>query len=313
VPGLDLRGGLLFAGVNGKPRGAFDPDRTSWQPRAGVAWKISDRRPLVFRAGAGKYYLPTVENGGILGFSQRTPMVTQTSDYRPINLLDNPFPDGLLAPPGASQGLLSQLGQGISYADPRRRIPYVWQYSAGFQYEIPRGVVLEASYSASQSRRLQVSDHNVNVLTLDQLSLGQAVLTRNIDNPFFDYVPAGNPLKVAKIQAQRLLTPYPQFGGITDRYTSEGQGWYNSLQVRAEKRFSHGLQMLLSYTVSKTMEAIALRNPQDTQLSRELADFDRPQRLVLSAFMNSCSDAESAGCRTDFSGAPPEAGKPTGA
>ncbi len=282
VPGLDLRGGLLFAGVNAQPRGAFEPDRSNWQPRAGVAWKISDRHPIVFRAGVGKYYLPTVENGGVLGFSQRTPMVTQTSDYRPINLLDNPFPDGLLAAPGASLGLLSQVGQGISYADPTRRIPYVWQYSAGFEYEIVGGILLEASYSASQSRRLQVSDRNVNVLTLDQLALGQAVLTRNIDNPFFDYVPAGNPLKVRTIQAQRLLTPYPQFGGITDRFTSEGSSWYNALQIRAEKRFAHGFQMLLSYTISKTMEAIALRNAQDTQLSRELADFDRPRRLVVS-------------------------------
>ena len=47
VPGLDLRGGLLFAGVNGQPRGAFNPDRNNYPAagRRGVA------RPAVQAAG----------------------------------------------------------------------------------------------------------------------------------------------------------------------------------------------------------------------------------------------------------------------
>src|SRR5262249_7463746 len=38
----------------------------------------------------------------------------------------------------------------------------------------------------------------------------------------------------------------------------------------------------VSYTISKTMEAAAFLNPQDTKLSRELTSFDTPQRLVVS-------------------------------
>ena len=45
---------------------------------------------------------------------------------------------------------------------------------------------------------------------------------------------------------------------------------------------SHGLSVLVSYTVSKTMEQLAFLNPQDKQLSREIGTYDVPQRLVIS-------------------------------
>src|SRR2546425_9553075 len=83
VPGLDLRGGLLFAGVGGQPRGAFDTDKNNFQPRAGLAYKILEGKPLVFRAGAGRYFLPTAEFGGEVGFSQTTNAQTSTPHFLP--------------------------------------------------------------------------------------------------------------------------------------------------------------------------------------------------------------------------------------
>jgi hypothetical protein len=68
VPGYDLRGGLLFAGVGGLSRGAFNSTLNTWQPRVGVAYKLSQKRPLVFRGGVGRYFLPTMVNSGIYDF-----------------------------------------------------------------------------------------------------------------------------------------------------------------------------------------------------------------------------------------------------
>jgi hypothetical protein len=84
------------------------------------------------------------------------------------------------------------------------------------------------------------------------------------------------------IQRRNLMTQFPQFSGLTMNDQSIGSSWYNSLQFKLEQRFQHGLTFLASYTVSKTMEAVSYRNAQDTELSRELASFDVPRRLVLS-------------------------------
>ena len=133
VPGLDLRGGLVFAGANGQPRGAFDSDKNNFQPRAGLAYKVLQGKPMVFRGGVGLYYLPTVEFGGETGFSQTTSAQTTTPNFLPFHTLGDPFPNGLIRPPGSGRGLSTQVGDAVTFNDPTRRVPYVWQYSAGFE------------------------------------------------------------------------------------------------------------------------------------------------------------------------------------
>src|SRR6185369_9121080 len=36
----------------------------------------------------------------------------------------------------------------------------------------------------------------------------------------------------------------------------DGKSWYDALQLKADKRFAHGLQMLVSYTYSKTEDNV---------------------------------------------------------
>ena len=282
VPGYNLAGGLLFAGVNGQPAGAFNPTRNAWQPRGGVAYQISRKRPLVFRGGFGRYYLPTYEFGGSLGFSRVTTATTSTADYLPLATLSNPFPGGLLQPTGSSLGLATGMGGPISFNDPSRRVPYVWQFSGGLQYEVRRGLLLEASYVGSRTSDLQVSK-NINALSATQLALGTAYLSTAVPNPFYGILPTNVAQGASPtIQRRNLLTPFPQFTTITEGAQSLGRSWYNSLQVRAEKRLSYGLSVMVSYTLSKTIEQLAYLNPQDTQLSREIGTYDVPQRLVIS-------------------------------
>lgn len=280
VPGLNLRGGLLFAGVGNQPRGAFVRDLNNWQPRAGLAFKLNER--LVLRAGVGKYYLPTTDLGSLTGFSQGTAAQTSTPDFQPFHTLSNPFPNGLIPPNGASQGLSTAAGTSLAFTDANRIIPSVWQFSTGFQYEIKGGFLFEAAYVGSRSRDLQASQP-LNFLTVDQLALGTSTLNQQVANPFFGVLPSNTALGGQRtVQRRSLLTQYPQFGGLTANFRSLGTQWYNSAQAKLERRFASGYTFLVSYTFSKTMQTANFLNPQDTSLARQLTSFDTPHRLVIS-------------------------------
>ena len=75
------------------------------QPRVGFAYRLTNK--LVVRGGWGRYYLnPSNNYIQSTGFSTSTPLVTSLDGGRtPIpNLINNPFPSGLLLPPGPSAG-----------------------------------------------------------------------------------------------------------------------------------------------------------------------------------------------------------------
>jgi hypothetical protein len=283
VPGLNLVGGLTFAGVNGVTRSAFNNDYGNIQPRFGLAYRILTRHPLVFRGGFGRIFVPTQPDNPTTNFSRTTNVLTSTSTYNPIGNLSNPFPTGLLAPLGSQLGLLTNAGLSISAIDPQSKIPYVWQFSGGFEYEIRPGLLAEATYSGSRTYQLAVTQ-NLDALTLAQLGQGSAYLNKLVPNPFYN-IPAfaGTALGTnATIAQSSLITPYPQFTGVSMTNVPIGLNWYNSAQLKLEKRFAHGLQFLASYTLSKNLQASSYLNPQDTQLARALVAYDRPQYFVLS-------------------------------
>jgi hypothetical protein len=57
------------------------------------------------------------------------------------------------------------------------------------------------------------------------------------------------------------LRPYPQFTNIQAYWSPLGNTWYDSLQVKATKRMSHGLSLLSTFTWSKTLQLGAEREP----------------------------------------------------
>ncbi len=231
-------------------------------------------------------YLPTFDTGFNNGFAITTPMVTSVDGgLTPSNRLVNPFPDGYLAVPGSSLGLGTLLGQGFSYGFVGRDIPYVQQFSAGIQRELRWRLLIDLSYSGSRTKSLQ-SAKGINEVSAEQLTQGNALLTQ-VANPLAGRLP-GSAFNGATVPRQQLLRPFPQFAGINqDRHTI-GRSNYDSLQLRVEKRMSHGVHALLSYTWSKTTEAIGYLNAQDTfgQLAKVLTSFDSPQRAVISGAWN---------------------------
>jgi hypothetical protein len=280
VPGLALKGGLLFASSDN--RLAHKRDLNNFQPRVGVAWHAL--KNTVFRGGYGMSYVPTFAPGGTQGFTGSTPIVGSTDGgLTPVTHLSNPFPDGLLRPTGSALGLSTFVGQAITYIDPNRVIPYIQQYSAGLQHELPAQVLLDVSYVGSQTRRLGVSK-NIDDLTTDQLALGTTFLSQNVPNPFAGLLP-GLALNSATTPRRNLIRPFPQFTSVTRTQLSLGRAWYNSLQVQVQKRLSHGFHVQMNFTWAATMEAAGYLNNQfsDDQLERVRTQEDLPFHMDILA------------------------------
>jgi hypothetical protein len=297
VQGLSLRGGLQFAGSSGDQRRSFFPDRNNLQPRIGVAWQVRPR--WVIRGGYGLTYLGQSSNGSDAGFSRRTPLIATTDNLRPAVTLSDPYPvnlypAGLLQPIGNSQGLATNLGQGVAAQYLDRVLPASHQFSFGLQRELPGGWLLDTSYSANFTRKLPVS-MNLNFIAaqeLNRLPVGEraAYFNAQVPNPMAGQLP-GSAFNGATIPRSQLLAAYPHFASVVITDVPIGDTRYDSLQMKATRRFAGGLAMQVAYTVSKSAERVNVLNGQDvklgnllnTGLEKRLVEFDTPQNLAVVA------------------------------
>ena len=277
APGLDLKGGLLFAGVGG-PRGIFRRDWNNFGPRAGFAYQLISH--TVLRGGYGLIYAGSYDDPGPApGFSQSTPMVTSIQTGVPENVLTNPFPSGLRQPVRSAQGLATYLGQGFNFPNYDRVVPWTHQFSFEVQRELPAQFLVSAAYVGSRTRALEVNK-GFNEIPLSNYALGATALTQNVSNPMAGLIP-GTSLNGATVQRQQLLRPFPQFLGINQLYLSRGESRYDSFQLLIYKRLSAGLNFSVAYTNSKTIERVSYANAQDSELLKQIAAWDIPQNLQL--------------------------------
>ncbi len=101
-------------------------------------------------------------------------------------------------------------------------------------------------------------------------------------NPFFGVIASG-PLAARTVTRGQLLRPYPHFTGIMALNRSLGRSRYDAFQLKASRRFANGFSLIVSYTNAKQLDQIRFLNDVDTALTRELSEFDIPQRLVVSS------------------------------
>jgi hypothetical protein len=274
VTGLTLKGGLLF--TNSQNPLPFKKDLNNWQPRAGFSFRATQN--TVLRGGFGVMFPPTFNTGNSNGFSVSTAYVSTTDNVTPANFLSNPFPTGIVAPPGSSLGLSTLLGQGFTFADPTRTIPKVFQYSLGLQQQLPQHLLLELAYAGNYAQGLPVSK-GINSLPSQFFSLGSVALTASVPNPMAGLLPNSS-LNSATTPFQNLLVPYPEFGGITEQYRALGSSLYNSMQVAVEKRLSAGLQARVSFTWDKIMQETGYLNNQDSWSNLARIQSSEPNKLI---------------------------------
>src|SRR5262249_9745013 len=149
-----ILGGKTFA--NGDNRRIYATDWTNLQPRIGIAWQF--QRKTVLRTGFGIFHRTYLNTAQTDGFSlttnylrsrdgDLTPAAGLTGPYS----LQNPFPDGIPSPSGSTLGLLTNVGNAVTYNGRILPIPRTFQYSFGFQHRAFWNVLLDASYVGTLS------------------------------------------------------------------------------------------------------------------------------------------------------------------
>ncbi len=293
-------------------------DWTDIQPRFGLAYQFAPK--MVLRGGYGIFYSQTRSgaNGllsyGSQGFNQYTSAITtyQNAGNVPWTHLDNPFPSGLIQPPGSSLGELNDVGFGA--IGPLRThaaalTPYEQSWTLGFERQMPWNVVLGATYVGKKGTHLYFAgDNNPDIL-------GPAMETHpNLVNQYNTYVtnpfssqnggPISDPnstLSSPTVPEYQLKTPFPEFTGVATDEPPIANSTYNALQLTARKAYTNGLELVASFTWSKSIDdssmydtnvawlanyggeaGFALQDPNNPASERSLSTFDVPYMVKFS-------------------------------
>jgi hypothetical protein len=286
---FSLKGGLLFAGVGGQPRRIFEAPKTNFMPRFGFAWNAIPN--TVIRGGYGIFFgYLGIQAGdvGQYGFSQTTNVAGSMDNGLSFNIpdLSNPFKDGIMAPAGASNGLLTYVGHSIAFFNQHPKSPYSQRWQLSVQRQLPGRVLLDVGYVGNRGTHLQIT-RNINALPNQYLSTSSTRdkatinrLTERFPSPFGTLL-SGTSLAGTTFARTQFLLPYPQFRSV---YKNEFDGatWYNALEMKLERRFAQGYTLQGSYTWSKLMDATSYQNGGDASPTRVISAQDFPHRLSLS-------------------------------
>jgi outer membrane receptor protein involved in Fe transport len=309
--GSVVTGGFVQAGngnLPGFPKvsdGLVNPNYKNFGPRIGFAYLLNDTGNIVLRGGYGIFYdrpnmrlynsqlfnMPYEMLATALFTPNANPFVqVPLPSQFPLTISGNPsiFPFG--GYPAFLPYTSSFVGPTVApipatgiYPDLHDwGIPYVQTFNLGVQTSFANNWMLDLGYVGSLGRKFprlfSFSQAATPAATLG-LAPGFPSTAGSLGGPFF-----------------------PAFGNLTAPglgsflMESNSNSNYNSLQATLNKRFSHGLQMLLSYTWSHSLDYYSGSDVSDVTLlpgdmvnedhNYGSSDFDRRHRFVASYLYN---------------------------
>ncbi|MBZ5673674.1 MAG: TonB-dependent receptor [Acidobacteriia bacterium] len=220
-------------------------------PRAGLAYRIRDN--WVIRAGYGMIFFE--QSGITTPFTIPQFPFIQTAGQQSQDNVNAAFllsngPTVQVTPPNPNSGL----GQGVFGVDRTNGSGYSQQWNFTVQRTFGKDWNVEVSYLGSKNTRLGIPDANINQLPAQYLSMGQALLTPKVANPYFGQIPASSSLGASTLAPQLLLRPYPRFTNVALFRDNVGNSTYEAAAAKLEKRLSRGLTITASYTFSKLID-----------------------------------------------------------
>jgi len=279
-------------------------------PRFGVAYQIDPK--TVLRGGVGVTYAPYT-GGRIAGAPGANQTVNAPGVGDPAMILSGGFTNyvnGVAVPfrptwPDIRPGLFPALGT-ISGAPlvfdqnsgrPARQL----QWSIGIQREIFRNLAIDVSYVANRGVWWRTNAlTNLNIYSQDFLksqfgldvtnAADRAILSAQIGAaaagrfqgkiPYAGFSPSNS--------VAQALRPFPQFGNLQGAGPL-GKTWYDSLQAKATKRFSHGLDASYTFTWAKELQLGAdtdggggnINDILNRDTNKQFSSFSRPLVSIL--------------------------------
>jgi hypothetical protein len=253
-------------------------------------------------------YFKTDNNN--LGFSAGSQYNFQTASYgSPAFLMKDGVPYKITFPnfdPGQYlfPGVLGSAPQeqDRNAGRPARQI----QWSVGIQREIAQNLLVEAAYVGNRGAwwnaagllctncieeqtlahfGLNLNNSADRTLLASPISSAQAA-SRGFNAPY-----PGFPASATVAQS---LRPFPQYGNITNwHWVPLGDTWYESLQLKVTKRFSHGLEFGSNFTWAKQLTlgveddfgrggGVIINNAFNRPNQKALSVFDQPFQFVFS-------------------------------
>ena len=273
------------------------PSWNQFGPRVGLAFSLTEK--TVIRSGFGMFYEPNNINGlsnisanGFFGLAQYVSADNGlTPSFPARRRIPAELPAGALARSDIHQRTERQ------HAFRQRRCvrirePVELRDSASVRRQFPVGCHLRGLERGKDNIRATTPSTRFlpNTCRWDR-SCSRASLPMRPGRPGFRLRMPGFTGTVAQ-----ALRPFPQYQGIGEFYEKDGHTTYQSLQVKAEKRYSSGLTALAAFTWEKNLvnadyplsggnSLFGLAAPQDNADYRSLKSYspnDVPTRLVVS-------------------------------
>lgn len=236
-------GVITWSGRNGLSKHAHNFDTNNFSPRVGFAFRVTDK--WILRGGGATLFIgqydqatPIVAN---IGFGSRGDFVSTDGGRTAAFLLRNGLP--AIAPlteadlvPGFGAVPVGQTPKlAVEFFEPgNRAVPYLNTFNFNIQRQLPFQAVFEIAYLASLGHKLGApTSRSIN-------QVPQNLIGTN-SNP-------------------QVLRPFPQFSDVRVISPTIGNSNYHGLNIRVEKRYSHGLQFGANYTWSKAIDDVRSRN-----------------------------------------------------
>lgn len=264
VYGFDFQTGKQLFPTLGQVRSSIiRPDYKNFAPRLGLAYNPKWASTMSFRAGIGTYFDQTQMNE--TQFITNGPPIFTQQNY---NLTGRGLPEfefgkntlPVVVVPPVDANYITPKGTNLFVAEATGTKPRVYMWTFSVQKSFARDWMVEAAYVGSQGRRLSKRYNAYSNVTPGVL---------------YDVTPG-------------VATQYPQINQML--YSSQaGRSTFHALNLKLERRFSNGFQVLMAHTYAKSIDTDSAGsfgspnlNPANFQLDKGPSDFDIRNRWVSS-------------------------------